>query len=157
MEGRYIVAENGEILEELDSRDRILRNGSIEYLGGTQVIKYNFGKINVDCLKYINDSDLRYAINLLEYVELTTGILKFKNGRTISSASKMWKVFKVHERTAQIIVRRLIKEDIIHRCKDRSGTYFLYNPYIFHVGRRISKDLASDFYGSKWKRYTSEN
>lgn len=156
-ETRYIVAENGEILEELNGRDRILRSGTVKYLSGTDVIRFNFGKINVDCIKHIKNCDLRYAMDLLEYIELGSGILKFKNGRTISSASKMGKIFNVHTRTAQIIVRRLIKEDIIHRIKDSAGTYFVYNPYIMHIGKRVPKDLIKEFHDSEWRNYTDEN
>ena len=156
-ETRYVVAESGEILEELNSRDRILRNGTVKYLSGTEVIRFNFGKINVDCIKHIKNCDLRYAMDLLEYIELGSGILKFKNGRTINSASKMGKIFNVHDRTAQIIVRRLIKEDIIHRIKDNGGTYFVYNPYIMHIGKRVPKDLIKEFYDTDWRNYTDED
>ena len=157
MKARYLVDESGEILEEYSPSDRIIRSGSIEFLRGTEVIRFNFGKLNVDCVKYIDSKVLRYAIDLMEYIEIGSGILRFKNGRTIKSASKMGKIiFNVHTRTAQGIVRNLIKEDIIHKCKDSNGMYFMYNPFIIHVGRRLSKDLVNEFKNSKWRKYTSD-
>lgn len=156
MKAKYLVNEQGEVLEEYSPSDRILRSGSIQFLRGTEVIRFNFGKLNVDCVKYIENNVLRYALNLMEYVEIGSGILRYKNGRAIKSANKMSKIFGVHERTAQIIVRSLIKEDIIHKCQDGNGRYFMYNPYIFHVGKRLSKDLVVEFRTSKWREFSSD-
>lgn len=153
---RYIVNENGEILQELKETDRILSNGQVKFSLGTGTVSFNFCKLNVDIIEELG-SNLNYTMRLLQYVEIGSGMLKYKNGKLMTSAKGIGKKLKLKERSGQRVVRELIEEDIIHRHKNSNGTYFTFNPYIAHIGKRISKDLINEFKPSKWRCYSSED
>lgn len=153
---RYLVDEQGEILREISETDRILSNGQVNFVNGVGEIKFNFCKLNVNSVEELGNN-LGYAMRLLKYVEIGTGILKYTNGKTMTSAKGIGKKLNLSERSSQRVVRRLISEDIIHRHRNKMGTYFVYNPYIAHVGKKISKDLINEFELSRWRKYSGED
>ena len=153
---RYLVNEQGEVLRELDGTDRILTNGQTKYVNGTVEVKFNFCKINVNSIEEI-DRNLKSVMLLLKYIEIGTGILKYLNGRTITSAKDLGRKLGFTERAGQKLVKQLIEDDIIHRNINKKGVYFTFNPYIAHIGKRVPKDLADDFKNSKWRKISDED
>lgn len=149
----YVVNEMGEILREASPNERVISNGQSEYLLGTEKIDFDFVKLNTRSLSEM-DNLLKYIILLLPYVELGTGILKFRNGVKFKNNKNFMKVFKVKEGRTDLIVYQLKKDDIIHKCKNKEdGVYFVFNPFIAHCSRRVPKELYKEFFNSKWRGY----
>ena len=149
----YVVNEMGEILREASPNERVISNGQSEYLLGTEKIDFDFVKLNTRSLNEM-DNLLKYIILLLPYVELGTGILKFRNGVKFKNNKNFMKVFKVKEGRTDLIVYQLKKDDIIHKCKNKEdGIYFVFNPFIAHCSRRVPKELYKEFFNSKWRGY----
>ena len=149
----YVVNEMGEILREASPNERVISNGQSEYLLGTEKIDFDFVKLNTRSLSEM-DNLLKYIILLLPYVELGTGILKFRNGVKFKNNKNFMKVFKVKEGRTDFIVYQLKKDDIIHKCKNKEdGVYFVFNPFIAHCSRRVPKELYKEFFNSKWRGY----
>ena len=149
----YVVNEKGEVLREASPNERVISNGQSEYLLGTEKIDFDFVKLNTRSLSEM-DNLLKYIILLLPYVELGTGILKFRNGVKFKNNKSFMKVFKVKEGRTDLIVYQLKKDDIIHKCKNKEdGVYFVFNPFIAHCSRRVPKELYKEFFNSKWRGY----
>lgn len=149
----YVVNEKGEVLREASPNERVISNGQSEYLLGTEKIDFDFVKLNTRSLSEM-DNLLKYIILLLPYVELGTGILKFRNGVKFKNNKNFMKVFKVKEGRTDLIVYQLKKDDIIHKCKNKEdGIYFVFNPFIAHCSRRVPKALYKEFFNSKWRGY----
>ena len=149
----YVVNEMGEILREASPNERVISNGQSEYLLGTEKIDFDFVKLNTRSLSEM-DNLLKYIILLLPYVELGTGILKFRNGVKFKNNKNFMKVFKVKEGRTDLIVYQLKKDDIIDKCKNKEdGVYFVFNPFIAHCSRRVPKELYKEFFNSKWRGY----
>ena len=149
----YVVNEMGEILREASPNERVISNGQSEYLLGTEKIDFDFVKLNTRSLSEM-DNLLKYIILLLPYVELGTGILKFRNGVKFKNNKNFMKVFRVKEGRTDLIVYQLKKDDIIHKCMNKEdGVYFVFNPFIAHCSRRVPKELYKEFFNSKWRGY----
>lgn len=149
----YVVNEKGEVLREASPNERVISNGQSDYLLGTEKIDFDFVKLNTRLIGDLG-SLLRYVIELLPYIEIGTGILKFGNGVKFKNNKSFMKVFKVKEGRTDLIVYQLKKDDIIHKCKNaEDGIYFVFNPFIAHCSRRVPKELYKEFLNSKWRGY----
>lgn len=149
----YVVNEQGEILREASPNERVISNGQSDYLLGTERIDFEFVKLNT---KLIGDLGvlIKYVIELLPFIELGTGILKFKNGVKFKNNKSFMRIFNVKEGRADLIVYQLKKDDIIHKCKNKiDGVYFVFNPFIAHCSRRVPNALYKEFFNSKWRGY----
>lgn len=149
---RYLVDQDGEVLNTLNEFDRIVRHGQSEFISETTKINFNFVKINVDALANIENS--KYVSKILQFIEFGTGILKYKNGRVIKKNIDLGRKMSDNEKVGYRIVKQLMKEDVIHRhITSDMGVYFTFNPFIAHSGKRVPKELYNEFYSSKWRSY----
>ena len=152
----YIVNESGEILREASPNEKILSNGQTEYLLGTEKINFDFVKLNTQAIKEFGNM-LKYIVLILPYIELGTGIIKYKNGLKVKSSKGFSKILKTKEDRAEIVVRELKKEDVIRKCKNsEDGIHFVFNPFIAHCSRRVPKGLYKEFITSKWRDYSDK-
>lgn len=162
MSGKYLVDENGTILEEVDDiyryaklepGDRIIRNGTIQYLSESIDLKYHFIKINPNIYyKYAK----KYSIldTLACHIGYMDNICMFRNGKLIT-LKNIDSLCDVSKSTVKRQINRMIKEDLLHKIKDGKKTYFMINPWLCHRGRRISMKTYNEFKESQL-RYETE-
>ena len=160
---KYIVNENGEIIEVINSNDvivkmskgdRVLRKPSIDYFKDTKEIKKRFIKVNDQAINILNKYG-KYICLLLKYVGYMDGILRFNNGIYLTNKN-ISKIFGVNERNTVNILNDLIKEDVIHKHKEKNRNYYTFNPWIASKGKRVSIDLYNEFKMTEWVNVSQE-
>lgn len=160
---KYITNEKGVIIDEikdnetiikLGNGDRIVRKQSIDYFEDTKEIKKRFVKVNDNAVGTLYVYG-KYICLLLKYVGYMDGILRFNNGIYLSNKS-ISKIFKISERNTIKILDDLIKEDVIHKHKDKNKNYYTFNPYIASKGKRVSIDLYNEFKMTEWATKSQE-
>ena len=149
---RYLVDENGEILNEftendvvttLNPNDRILRNTSVEYLKGTVAINIRFFKVSILALQNLN-KHASEIWTILPYVDYATGILTHPNGRLVRPKALASKLRK-KRRSGAMIIKELCDLDVLHKHKDGRTYFYTFNPYIAIRSKRITKELYDEF------------
>lgn len=154
MSKKYIVNEDGEILEEIDGY-KLLKGSSLRYLTETTSVKIPFVKFNPKVLEELEN--IEETVKLLSYIEYKSNVLCYKNGKLIKNMKSLGKIFSKNKDVGYRKVRKLLEEDVIRKYKDESGTSFVFNPYIAHRGKRINKVSVNLFKSSKWKRDFNED
>ena len=156
---KYVVNEEGEILETIESNekiaklksgDKVVRNTSIEYLLGSIEVKFKkFYKINENaCLELCKYGNI--IINLLPYIGFADGKLIFVNGKYVRP-KHLCGMFGKKTKSGNKIIQELIENDMIHKHKDGKTYYFTFNPYIAIKGTRITEELYEDFKNTKFR------
>ncbi|MEI3530103.1 MAG: hypothetical protein V8Q75_03385 [Bacilli bacterium] len=160
---KYIVDGNGEIIEVINDNevvikvgqgDRIVRKKSIDYFYDTKEIKKRFIKVNDQATNILSKYG-KYICLLLKYVGYMDGILRFNNGIYLSNKS-ISKIFGISERNTIKILNDLIKEDVIHKHKEKNKNYYTFNPWIASKGKRVSIDLYNEFKMTEWVNKSQE-
>lgn len=160
---KFIADENGVIIEEIKDDeiivkvghgDRVLRKCSIDYFQDTKEIKKRFIKVNDQTTNMLSKYG-KYICLLLRYIGYMDGILKFSNGVYLTNKS-ISKIFGISERNTIKILDDLIKEDVIHKHKDKNKNYYTFNPWIASKGKRVSKELYNEFKMSYWVSVSQE-
>lgn len=160
---KYIVDGNGEIIEVINDSevvikvgqgDRIVRKKSIDYFHDTKEIKKRFIKVNDQATNILSKYG-KYICLLLKYVGYMDGILRFNNGIYLSNKS-ISKIFGISERNTIKILNDLIKEDVIHKHKEKNKNYYTFNPWIASKGKRVSIDLYNEFKMTEWVNKSQE-
>lgn len=160
---KYIADENGVIIEEIKDDeiivkvgrgDRVLRKNSIDYFEDTKEIKKRFVKVNDNAVGTLYVYG-KYICLLLKYVGYMDGILRFNNGIYLTNKS-ISKIFGMTERNAIKILNDLIKEDVIHKHKEKNKNYYTFNPWIASKGKRVSISLYNEFKMSYWVNISQE-
>ncbi len=149
---QYIVDETGEVLEQIEEgkfatvlgpSDRIIRGATIEYLKGTVFINLKFYKVSISAMTKLS----KYASeiwDLMPYVDYTTGILTYHNGKIIRPRG-LSTILKRKRRSGSNIIKTLIDLDVIHKHREGRTFFFTFNPYIAMKGKRVTKDLYEEF------------
>lgn len=154
---KYIANEDGMIIEEIQDDetivkigrgDRIIRKKSIDYFEDTKEIKKRFVKVNDNAVGTLYVYG-KYICLLLKYVGYMDGILRFNNGIYLSNKS-ISKIFGISERNTIKILDDLIKEDVIHKHKEKNRNYYTFNPWIASKGKRVSINLYNEFKMTEW-------
>lgn len=160
---KYIVNEDGTIVDEISENDiivkmnhgdRILRKKSIDYFQDTKEIKKRFVKVNDQATNMLSKYG-KYICLLLKYVGYKDGILRFNNGIYLSNKS-ISKIFGITERNTIRVLDDLIKEDVIHKHKEKNRNYYTFNPWVASKGKRISIDLYNEFKMTEWANVSQE-
>lgn len=161
----YVVNEDGEVVDKIDSSDkyvklsqgdRVIRNKSIKYLSETVDMRYKFVKINP--LVYDDIANKYPIINtLLRYLGYMDGILSYKNGQPLK-LKDIAKICNVSESTAKRKIKGLMEEDVIHKLRDKKlrQTYLIMNPYVAVVGKKVSLSLYEEFKLSAFRNRCEE-
>lgn len=157
MKKRIIVDGNtGEILDELEKGDRIVKGNSIEYLRNTvDMVEMNeckFIKLQDSfgmCVDELNLTELRVFYKLMRYVRYGTGEICYENGKEMYS-SEMAKEFSINDRNLQKTLKNLCNKEIICRKKRGKGYIYYMNPYICLKGNRVTRELMYMFEKSKF-------
>lgn len=155
---QYITDENGEILDVIEenerylkakSGDRVVRGGTIEYLNGTVPIKFHFIKLNDKaCNELCEYGNILFP--LFQYVDFSTGILRFSNGRLVRP-KHLASILRRKRRSGTKIASELIELDVLHKHKEGNTFYYTMNPWILLKGKRITKELYEEFKNTKYR------
>ena len=162
----YVVDEDGVVVDVVEGNgvrydvlfegDRIIRKATAQYLSDTTEIKYRFIKINPLAWSQIA---YKYPIlnKLVYYVDYTDNILSYRNGKFVQSKD-IPKLCNVSQSTASRQLQGLIKEDVIHKIRDKKAhtTYLMMNPFVCMRGKKVYKSLYTEFGSSKWKSETED-
>ena len=160
---KYIVNDNGEVVDvindndvvvKMNTGDRIIRKTSINYFKDTKEIKKRFVKVNAQAINLLNKYG-KYICLLLKYVGYMDGVLRFNNGIYLTNQN-ISKIFGVNERNTINILNDLIKEDVIHKHKNKNRNYYTFNPWIASKGKRVSIDLYNEFKMTEWVNVSQE-
>lgn len=141
------IADN-EVLIKLGSGDRVIRKKSVDYFEDTKEIKKRFVKVNDQATNMLSKYG-KYICLLLKYIGYMDGILRFNNGIYLSNKS-ISKIFGITERNTIKILDDLIKEDVIHKHKEKNKNYYTFNPWIASKGKRVSINLYNEFKMTEW-------
>ena len=160
---KYIVKDDGEVVDVIEDEDilvkmkhgdRIIRKESIDGLKDTKEIKKRFIKVNDQATSMLSKHG-KYICLLLKYVGYGDGILRFNNGIYLSNKS-ISKIFGINERNTVNVLNDLIREDVIHKHKEKSKNYYTFNPWIASKGKRVSIDLYNEFKMTEWVNKSQE-
>ena len=158
---KYIVNDNGEVIDvihdndifvKMNNGDKIVRKTSIDYFKDTKEIKKRFIKVNDKAINLLNKYG-KYICLLLKYVGYMDGVLRFNNGIYLTNQN-ISKIFEVNNRNTIKILNDLIKEDVIHKQKNKN--YYTFNPWIASKGKRVSVDLYNEFKMTEWVNVSQE-
>ncbi len=160
---KYIVNDNGEVIDvihdndifvKMNNGDKIVRKTSIDYFKDTKEIKKRFIKVNDKAINLLNKYG-KYICLLLKYVGYMDGVLRFNNGIYLTNQN-ISKIFEVNNRNTIKILNDLIKEDVIHKHKEKNKNYYTFNPWIASKGKRVSVDLYNEFKMTEWVNVSQE-
>lgn len=151
---RYVIDnETGEILNELDAGDRIVKQKSIDYLKDS--IDFNAGSFAklykgfFDTLDDMNGSECKLLLKLLKYTRYGTGAIAYENGKKIKLVN-LANEMNISESTLKRGIKKLIKLEIIKKGKyDGKNMYFM-NPFVLFKGRRAKIDVIKMFEKSRF-------
>lgn len=148
----YVIDSQGEILKEISKSSRIIEKAQAEYLDRTRKVDCDFLKFNFNTVSLMG-KNMKYIIKLLPYIEMTTGVLRFRNYVEFTTSKSFARAYGVEEQTARKIVAELRKQDVIHKHKSKdTKQYYVFNPFIAHSGRRVFKTLYEEFYNTEWRK-----
>ncbi|MFA5407695.1 MAG: hypothetical protein WC343_02875, partial [Bacilli bacterium] len=116
---RYIVNDEGEILQELNQGDRILTDNSVKHLTDTMAIKNRFVKMNDVAMRELSVY-MPFISLIVPYVSFTDGALRHGNGRYLKASNYT----KTTPRYFRKQIKELIDLDVIHKCKNYNGSFF---------------------------------
>lgn len=157
MEERYIITNDGEIVDKISEGDRIVRANSVEKFNDTIEINKsdNFIKVYTKCLfeisSEITGAESVLLMFLLQYLQYQTGILTHSNGALLTREYIMSDT-KQSQRTIDRSLEGLIKKRILGKHRTGKTVCFTVNPFIFMKGNRVNKTLAKFFENSKWNK-----
>lgn len=153
-----IDTETGEILDELNKGDKIVRASSVEYLKTTvDMVEFNdckFMKLQqsfIDEIKGFNNSEITMCLYLMSWTKYGTGLISYSNGKIMRS-SDIAKQIGIDVRNVQRILKSLCDKEII--CREKSGKGYAYymNPFVCVKGSRVDKWLVKKFEYSKFNK-----
>lgn len=146
---RYVVDENGVITCELGEGDRIVRAKSIEQLEDKERTIYkSFCVLNVEeytlVMRELDKNSKLVLSQLVPYVQYTTCLLAFSNGKPITSGD-MTSVTGLSRHTVENALNVLLDKDILYKGRNSREVQWYINPYIVHRGRLTNKVLQTMF------------
>lgn len=146
---RYVVDENGVIVGELGEGDRILRAKSIEHFEDKERTIYkSFCVLNVEeymlIMKELDKNSKLVLSQLVPYVQYTTCLLAFPNGKPITSGD-MTTVTGLSRHTVENALNVLLAKDILYKGRNSREVQWYINPHIVHRGRLTNKVLQTMF------------
>ena len=156
----YLVNEEGEIINEIDTKDgdRIIvdrkkdRDNKIrtkEYLAETERLDYSFTKLNTKNIEKVANITPE-IFKLLPYIGYLDNILKFNNGILLN----MGHVEKIVGSSKEYVRKTIIKmeeNDLIRKHGRGNKAFFVINPWICHKGKRVSRLTLEEFKDSEWR------
>lgn len=157
MAGKRVIvdAETGEILTELDPRDRIIRSKNLQHLTRNKLIKYvDFVVINqrniIQLLPLLNSYEAMLLVILFQYLDYNNEAL---GGR--KKPFRLADIIRINDlprNSAYRAFKGLKAKGVVAHTSD--GIFI--NPYIALKGGRVDYDILRLFKDTAWKDDTPE-
>lgn len=153
----YITTSDGEVIDQINEGDRIVRKASTEYLFNTIEINMNQDFVKVytarllDVANELNGSESALMMILIGFIQYNTGILTHKNGRPVTREC-ISRLIEKELVTVDRLIDGLNKKQIIGKHRTGKTVCFTVNPFIFMKGNRVNKTLAKFFENSRWAK-----
>jgi hypothetical protein len=153
----YVVTGTGDIVDEINDGDRIVRKASTESFINTIEINMNQDFIKVytarlmDVASELNGPESAMMMMLIGFIQYNTGILTHRNGKPVTREC----VVRLVEKdivTVDKLLDSLNKKQVIGKHKTGRTVCFTVNPFIFMKGNRVNKTLAKFFENSRWAK-----
>lgn len=152
-----VINSEGEIVNQINSGDRIVRKESIEYLTDTIELNKNeqyikvYTKTMFEVAKCLDGTSNQLINFLIPYISYQTGILTYSNGRVLNK-NAIIKLTGLNKDTVHRCIEKLIDYKILGKHKTGRDVCYTVNPYIFMKGNRVNKTLVKFFENSKWAK-----
>lgn len=155
--GKKIIVdtETGEILNELDIGDRIVRQKSVDYLKDS--IEFNYGSFTklykgfFDALNDINGSECKILFKLLEYTRYETCVISYENGKKIKMV-ELANEMNISESTLKRGIKKLIELGIIKKGKYDDKSMYFMNPFLCFKGSRAKTAVIKMFEDTRFNQ-----
>lgn len=153
----YIVTGDGEIVDEINEGDRIVRQSSVESFTNTIEINMNQDFVKVytarllDVANELNGAESAMMMILIGFIQYNTGILTHRNGKPVTREC-ITRLVEKDIVTVDKLLDGLNKKQIIGKHKTGRTVCFTVNPFIFMKGNRVNKTLAKFFENSRWAK-----
>lgn len=150
MPKRYVInLETGELTNEINEGDRILREASANHLQNNMSIPMqSFVKINSDemakVMPMLDMKERAVLVSMLAYVSYQSCCLLYKNGANIN-LDDITRISGVSSKTAITAVEGLIKKNIFYKGKNSKGNQYFVNPWIANKGMTVNTVLREMF------------
>jgi hypothetical protein len=156
---KYIVTEDGEVIDTIGNNDKILRGTSIDFLKELEGVPKDehFTKLYHKVTPMLIESDLSAGC-LIIFLYLATNlryksnVAKYGNGKLITREN-IKNDLKLSISTLKRSIYKLIREGLIAEVRTIEGKVFIVNPYVVMVGDKINKTVFDLFRRSKWARW----
>jgi len=154
---KVIDCQTGEVVDEINRGDRILRKRSTEYLTQTVEIRENEPYVKVFTKTIFKvaarlDGTTNQLINMLiPFISYETGVLQHSNGKPLNKQAII-DMTPLNEKTVEKCLNKLISFKILGKHKTGRRVCYTANPFIFMKGRRVSKTLYKFFESSDWAK-----
>lgn len=146
----HIIDETtGEIVNEFNPGDRIVRKSSVEYLSDTQVWKIeHFYKGNIrevrKQLESLSVYEKAFLFTIATYIGYEDCCIKYDNGNCIGF-DDLVKLSKMSRAKVSETINMLVKKDILYKGRNSKGLQYFVNPWLFCKGTRIQNVLKTMF------------
>lgn len=155
--GKKIIVdtETGEILNELDIGDRIVRRKSVDYLKDS--VEFSTGSFTklykgfFDALNDINGSECKILFKLLEYTRYETCVISYENGKKIKIV-ELANEMNISESTLKRGIKKLIELGIIKKSKFDGKSMYFMNPFVCFKGSRAKSGVVKLFENSRFNK-----
>jgi len=153
----YVVTGDGEIVDEINEGDRIVRQSSVESFTNTIEINMNQDFVKVytarllDVANELNGAESAMMMILIGFIQYNTGILTHRNGKPVTREC-ITRLVEKDIVTVDKLLDGLNKKQIIGKHKTGRTVCFTVNPFIFMKGNRVNKTLAKFFENSRWAK-----
>lgn len=155
MECYVVEKESGEVVAEIGPGDRILRAKSVTYLADTSPAPDGeFVKLPRSAAKAIREckltgADLEVFLHLVAHLRYCSNMAKYPNGRPVTKEA-LEQDLGLSRVTIYRAIGNLIRHGLVVEAKTQEGKVFVINPYVAHVGDRISNTTYDLFRLTRW-------
>jgi hypothetical protein len=146
---KYIIDQDGEIIDEINGGDKIIRKKSTEYLKNTDVwnlesfFKGHIKEI-VKLMSSLSTNEKAFLFSIIPYIGYNDCCLKFLNNKQINTED-FPRLTGLSRSVCYETINLLIKKDILYKGKNSHGRQYFINPWLFCKGQRINKVLKTMF------------
>lgn len=155
---KVIDADTGEVVDEINGGDRILRSKSLDYLHETT--KWGTGmpfvKVFTEYLPTLainlSGAAVMTIISLVPYVAYKSNLLCKRTKDHPMNNADIEEVTHYSRRNVTRIMDELVSQKIVARVLVGNSYQYYVNPYIYLKGNRINKTLEAMFKNYKYER-----
>lgn len=157
---RYVVTEDGEIIDQIHQGDKIVRAKSRQAYKDLEAAPEGetFTKLYHKVVPILNEcglsaSEFMIFVHLACNLRYKSNVAKYGNGRIINRQN-IQSDLQMTERTVKRSMYSLInKHGLVVEAMTMEGKAFIVNPFVVSVGDRINRTIYDLFRKSKWARW----